>query len=220
VVEGDYLGELIYAGGDDVLAVTPTANALECARALYDKYRSTEMMGQFKAATMSGGIVIAHYKEDLRFVLAAARRAERNAKQAGRDKVALQILRRSGEHTSVVLPWNLVAGRQEPNLQQLVQYYIGDPQSVSPSDRWAFALRAELPTFRECREVFQAELKRLLTRLELPKDQRDQFRTFVLKLFEEHCRVEPDGRPDKKLMLEDFVIACQSAAFLARGRDE
>ena len=84
-----HMGELIYAGGDDVLALLPAACALRCAGELVATYqRDWSEDGRLLPgcrATVSAGLAVVHYKEDLRFALQAARDAEKAAKSAGRD---------------------------------------------------------------------------------------------------------------------------------------
>jgi CRISPR-associated protein Cmr2 len=105
-------GELIYAGGDDVLAIVPTASALGCARELSDTFRKDwheddtgrERLLMGSKASVSGGLAVVHYKEDLRFALAEARGAEKKSKSGGRNALGLAVCRRSGEHSFALLP--------------------------------------------------------------------------------------------------------------------
>jgi CRISPR-associated protein Cmr2 len=208
-------GELIYAGGDDVLALLPTPTALSCAVALNATFqrdwapdpngRERLLMGH--RATVSAGLAIAHYKEDLRVVLRAARDAESEAKRKGRNALCLRIVRRSGEDSSAVLGWESVTP-----LVELVQDFINDM-----SDRWAYRLRAELPTLEGLPEMaFRAELTRLLTRLEAKEERREAFRDRVLAFWDSY-RQRFQDKPETR---RAFVTLCQSAAFLARGRDQ
>jgi len=211
IVEDQHYGELIYAGGDDVLAVMPTETVLACAAELNSSYQQTrsERDGDTRA-TVSAGIAVVHYKEDLRFALEEARRAEKLAKEAGRDILALTICRRSGEHTTVVLPWSLCG-----KAMQLVRIFTAEA-----SDRWAYRLRAELPTLQELPpNAVQAETRRLLNRLD-PED-RDRLQQPVRDLQEGYLEALMSAPRSQKLAraLEGFVILCQSASFLARGRD-
>ena len=64
------------------------------------------MMGT--RATASAGLAVVHYKEDLRLAVAAARRAEKAAKDAGRDILQVVACRRSGEHAAAFCPWEFV----------------------------------------------------------------------------------------------------------------
>jgi CRISPR-associated protein Cmr2 len=216
-------GELIYAGGDDVLALLPTATALACARELSDTFRKdwhTDHEGRERLlmgakASVSAGLAVVHYKEDLRFALDRARRAEKAAKSAGRDALGLAVCRRSGEHSFALLPWD-----QCPHVEKLVDIFLKDV-----SDRWAYKLRTELPTLQGQEEVIPwelvwAETRRLLGRLE--KADRDQVQQPALDFLEGYRRAMTGERRGQTAAeaLEGFVTLCQAASFLARGRDE
>jgi len=86
-------GRIIYAGGDDVVALLPADTALHCAE---------DLRREFKKATTgldaSAGIAIAHFANPLQDVVRAAREAEQRAKhQLERSAVAITLLKRSGE---------------------------------------------------------------------------------------------------------------------------
>lgn len=105
-----YGGELIYAGGDDVLAFAPIKNVLSLARELRKAFSDPER-GLDKKATASMGIVIAYYKDPLYRMLNRVRSLEKKAKnfrrenEPSKDAFALAYLARSGEQREVVLPW-------------------------------------------------------------------------------------------------------------------
>lgn len=110
IVEAHH-GRLIYAGGDDVLAMLPANNALACARALREAFqgRAVSQAGltspalgflslnhdqQGKpipfvvpgpACEVSVGIAVAHFKSPLQDVVRAAQAAEKRAKRAPED---------------------------------------------------------------------------------------------------------------------------------------
>ncbi len=94
-------GRLIYSGGDDVLAMVPASSALIIANTLRSRFESEVGLN------VSAGIVIAHYTQPLEMVLNAARAAEKvYAKdQMGRNAVAVQIMRRSGEIRVAASKW-------------------------------------------------------------------------------------------------------------------
>jgi CRISPR-associated protein Cmr2 len=91
---------LIYAGGDDVLALLPAQNAIECAKALRlafqgkspgvagiesprDGFLSVDGVPfavPGPRADVSVGIAVAHFKHPLQDVVRAAQKAEKNAK--------------------------------------------------------------------------------------------------------------------------------------------
>lgn len=104
-------GILVYAGGDDVLALLPACNAVQCARELREKFCADEpdMPGSEKnlcpeadRVTLSAGISFAHWKTPLPRLVEEARRAEHRAKESyDRNALALSIVKRSGE----ILHW-------------------------------------------------------------------------------------------------------------------
>jgi CRISPR-associated protein Cmr2 len=194
-------GKLIYSGGDDLLAALPLERALSCALALRNQFRSVEVMGS--RAGMSAGLAVAHTKEDLRYVLAAARRAEREAKREakreGKDRLTLAVLRRSGEHAFAGCAWDYV-GAIERQVERFRQ---------GASDSWTYQIRRQLDVLMGLDEAaFEAELGRLIQHGEKPDlDFLEDFRRFRTL-----C-----GKVDPR---EAFVGLCQSAAFLARGKEE
>jgi len=126
VVEEEYLGKLIYAGGDDVLAMLPVADLLPAAQRLRQAYsgvaegeqkkelRLQSGFAQLKkvlyrtmgsSATASAGLVIAHHRAPLWKVMTELRAAESVAKNAGRDRFHLRVIKRSGGVLHLTLPW-------------------------------------------------------------------------------------------------------------------
>ena len=130
VVEQEYLGRVIYAGGDDVLAMLPVADLLPAMQRLRHAYsgsgadqesnsrsglrldqgfawlegRLMRTMGE--RATASAGAVIAHHQAPLGAVLRELRAAEQRAKQAGgRDAFSLTLVKRSGGIRRFTAKW-------------------------------------------------------------------------------------------------------------------
>jgi CRISPR-associated protein Cmr2 len=188
-------GRLIYSGGDDLLAALPTDTALDCAMELRAAFRSREVMGA--RAGISAGVAVGHVKEDLRYVLQSARDAETHSKQSGKDRLTLAVLRRSGEHASATCAWVYV-----PTLCQQVRSF------GRSSDRWVYQLRRQLDVLTGLPPgAFSAELRRLISHSDeadprFPGD------------FDEFLQTA--GGENR---FEGFVTLCQSASFLARGRD-
>lgn len=104
-------GELVYAGGDDVLAFLPLHRAVACARTLSARF--TELLSPFAGAgasapTLSAGIAIAHFMTPMGHALQMARHAEQIAKQQ-RGALALVVAKRSGPPVTVCGPWSALA---------------------------------------------------------------------------------------------------------------
>lgn len=124
-VVNHYNGQLVYAGGDDVLAMLPADSALACARALRAAFRGRAcelpepesayelafvgegflrvghdrpILVPGPAAEVSCGIAFAHCDHPLQHIVEAARDAEGRAKSDyGRAALAVSLLKRGGE---------------------------------------------------------------------------------------------------------------------------
>lgn len=131
VVEQEHLGRLIYAGGDDVFAMLPVADALSAMQRLRHAYSGTDpeheggrdprgltlskgfaylngqlmrMMGS--KATASCGTVIAHHQAPLAAVRRELAAAEQRAKnEGGRDAFSITVIKRSGGALRLTAKW-------------------------------------------------------------------------------------------------------------------
>ncbi|MFO8072226.1 MAG: type III-B CRISPR-associated protein Cas10/Cmr2 [Polyangia bacterium] len=233
-------GELVYAGGDDALAVLPTDEAIGCLRELRAAYsgrgagdermpegwelagdgrRILTMMGD--RASASAGLAVAHFKTDLREVLDAARAAEKLlAKEHGRDALGIKVLKRSGERMDLLCPWGFAE-----TFEQLVGAF-----ACGASDRWAYRLRQEEETLNALPvDAARSALKRAVDHgdqesrkaiadalgIEKSKEAGDG----VAKRFE-RFRELLDERGLGQDAFSRFVKLVQAASFLARGRDD
>lgn len=131
VVEEEHLGRVIYAGGDDVLAMLPVADALSamqrlrlaysgdnpaheggrdpCRLTLHNGFallngKLMRMMGA--TATASCGLVIAHHQAPLAAVRRELEAAEKRAKiEGGRDAFSITVIKRSGGALYLTSKW-------------------------------------------------------------------------------------------------------------------
>jgi len=92
-------GILVYAGGDDVLAFLPVNSCLECANDLRKQFH------EITEATLSVGIGIGHFMENLEDLLDYGRTAEKAAKASGRNALAIHLHKRGGAPIRVASPW-------------------------------------------------------------------------------------------------------------------
>jgi CRISPR-associated protein Cmr2 len=216
-------GTVIYSGGDDSLILLPVSTALACANELRQAYMSDWypadgqkylMMGS--RATLSGGLVAVHAKDDLRLALGDARTAEKKAKDAGKDALCIAIRRRSGEHTSAICPWSFaptVAGWSE-------QFRIG------ASDRWVYHLYAIRKTLEHLPgDAIKAEMRRQINRAEsptpdlIPPDQvAEAYDAFRYSSVQGEVGMRPRFESAEE-SFKHFLTICHTASFLARGRD-
>lgn len=103
-------GVLVYAGGDDVLAFVCPADAPECALALSQAFQrvvsaALEGLG-VTPPTLSVGLGIGHVLESLGELLDLGRRAERAAKDAGRNALAILVAKHAGRERVWTASWD------------------------------------------------------------------------------------------------------------------
>lgn len=95
------LGFLIYAGGDDVVALVPADAALDVAAKLRNKFmEATDAINDKdgNSPDASVGIAIAHIHAPLQDLIRAAQAAEKRAKnEVGRPAFSISLMKRSGE---------------------------------------------------------------------------------------------------------------------------
>lgn len=142
-------GVTIYAGGDDVLAMLPVPNALACAEAISNAYRSsfdkTSVKGE---ATLSAAVVFAHIRMPLSEVLRKAHHLlDDVAKDGnGRDSLGVTVLKPGGMYCQWVTAWErgeenavkqiddltseLNADNNEPGLSSSLIYRVRDTLSM------------------------------------------------------------------------------------------
>lgn len=215
----DHQGTLIYAGGDDVLAVFPAVQAMGCAAALRRAFSDPEQ-GLAPEATMSAGVTIVHHRDNLRDVLDATRDAERTAKNSGRDALYLHLQPHSGGSFGALVPWAMA---EEVDTWRAAFGGI--------SDRWTYNMMALLPTLQRLpRDAVLSELSRVLKRAtdaavtggKTPKtDWIEKCRAYI-----EACAAKTPPSTDsdsdapadpETAWIASFVRLCQIVSFLTRS---
>jgi CRISPR-associated protein Cmr2 len=96
-------GALVYAGGDDVLAMLPLNRALSCAAELRSSFAVA--LQAWSGPTLSVGIIVSHCLEDLEYLLSSVRAAEKLAKQPDRNGLAIHYAPRGHGGYAVRLRW-------------------------------------------------------------------------------------------------------------------
>lgn len=224
IVEKHY-GTIIYSGGDDVLALCPVSTVLQCVYALrmafsgadddrQDGWRNCNGFRRItmgNCASMSAGIALVHIKEDLREALRQAHSAEKQAKDAGRN---LLVIHRSGNTGNAICPWPMASWLDD----------LRSDFAQGASNRWTYKLRSELSVLGFDQmpiAAIKAEIRRLIDRGS-EHAETEISGAKVATAFENYCEQRRNKRDASAagVMLKDFVTLCQSAAFMARGRDE
>jgi len=96
----DHHGQPIYAGGDDVMALLPVSDALECAHDL-----AKEFTRYVSGGSLSVGVALCHYQEPLSHAVPDARTCLAQAKEI-RNAVCVGVYPRSGEPIQVRQQWS------------------------------------------------------------------------------------------------------------------
>jgi CRISPR-associated protein Cmr2 len=130
-------GNLIYAGGDDVLALLPVDTAVLTARKLHKTFSESmqDSLQDVKSKpTLSASIVIAHALDDLTTVRRVADKTlhEVAKDQCGRNALSITSMRRSGEAFTVAGKWGVFDIR----LDRLLQNYIAKKVPFGLGHEW------------------------------------------------------------------------------------
>jgi len=144
----DHRGELIYAGGDDVLALLPIDSASACAYKIWREFgKDWDGWNVLPAKKMSAGLLIAHYKHPLYDALDKVRSLEKKAKGMGRNAVAVGYLTRGGSYYEAVFNWNLIEGvrkivdlmlkEEKPRISRRIIYNVIENIESLPNDEKA-----------------------------------------------------------------------------------
>ena len=141
-------GFLIYAGGDDVLAILPLEDAIPCATELREYY-SDYFKGTNIETSLSGAIDFAHVKASLTKILTDAHQLlEDIAKEkTGRDALAIRVWKPGGRSLQWSQPWEIAlfdtpAGNKKTYLEKLVEdFNNSDKEDEQFSSKFLFKIR-------------------------------------------------------------------------------
>ena len=176
-------GDLIYAGGDDVLAILPSTRAIACAQALRAAFRTDYDNGRLypgSQCNLSCGIAIGHQNAPLQMLVKEAQRAEQRAKHGyGRAALAISLYKRSGE----IIEWGC---KWDSNAISLMDRVTALTNADKLTGRFPYALAELLQPYAldteqdaaklaAMRPVVEAEVRHVLSRqgAGLSKDERE-----------------------------------------------
>ncbi len=179
-------GVLIYAGGDDVLALVPLHTVVDCAEQLAGSFK--EKLAVFSDGenppSLSIGIAAVHHLDLLQESLTLARQTEGKAKEVdGKNALAITIRKRGGGDISIAGTW----GKLNTNLKGLIGFYKDDAMPGGMAyELQDLVLRLAPDANPTLKPVVLQEAKRILRRkLHGPQDSRTsakakQIETFLL----------------------------------------
>jgi CRISPR-associated protein Cmr2 len=162
IVEVERPGRIIYAGGDDVLALLPVEHAMTAAAELSHVF-GTVLKDTLRAPSVSASVVFAHHLYPLEAVLRAARQAERVAKDGySRNAIVVHLLKRAGGDVIAGAGW------ADEGAVDIVEWVVDVARRFADgrlSPKLAHVVCAEADTLIGLpRDAQRAELKRLALR--------------------------------------------------------
>ncbi|MGH4020378.1 MAG: Cas10/Cmr2 second palm domain-containing protein [Pseudonocardiaceae bacterium] len=189
--------EVVYTGGDDLLAFCPAADALTLARSIREQVRDTVSTGLLATAgrdggpiTASTGVVFAHMSNPLQDAVRSAQEAIKKAKEAkrdggrSRDAFAVVVRRRGGERARTVLPWWPGADPNAASAMTLLDQIRPGPESGALSGALGSDLERDKQVLSDLgatdEALLRAELIRLVARHGGTKDAGDALCTLGL----------------------------------------
>jgi len=186
IVEEEHLGKLIYAGGDDVLAfvnLKDLFDVMEKLRWAFSGQIKIEnriinvninndsgfvlkdgvyYLTMGKNASCSMGVVIAHYKEPLKIVIDKVFEMKKMAKNSGKDRFAICLLKKSGDERVSVSEWKYKDKLTTAVLKEIKEQMDKDKYI---SDGFIQKFRSEFLNLVDVPEnIVEVELKRLIAR--------------------------------------------------------
>ncbi|MEM5810079.1 MAG: type III-B CRISPR-associated protein Cas10/Cmr2, partial [Candidatus Aenigmatarchaeota archaeon] len=171
IVEEDYYGKLIYAGGDDVLAFLPIEDILECSYKIQEKFKDILS----PKASMSAGIVLVHHKYPLYLALEELRGAEKMAKEKfEKDAFCIKLIRHSGEIREAGGKWHLI---------EFMENLICKFKNRQIPLRFPYEF-LEIVEKVNNKEILKSELKRIYLRKS--KEDKQEILDKILKEFESY----------------------------------
>ncbi len=233
-------GHLIYAGGDDVLAVLPSSKVIACAREIRAAFHEIGFDG--KPLDGSCGIAVGHKSAPLQMLVKSAQRMEGVAKgRYGRGALAIAVYKRSGE----ILEWGCKWESKSLDLLTTLKT-LSEGNSPKLSGRFPYALAALLQPyelekmtkstdFEKFKDVLNAEVDHVLTRQggNLTDEERNNLKSQISEhlvsvaegVSDTTCRIvgreqtEEEKKGDTKVHPGDFLGLFLVETFLDRKRE-
>jgi CRISPR-associated protein Cmr2 len=201
---------IVYAGGDDVLAVADLRGFLDFAEKLNPIFKNK--VG--KDASVSAGIVIGHQKDNLAYLLNEVRKAEKKAKSVeGKSAFCITVIPRGGGPVSFWAKWEFL------NLfKDTVEYF----EKEIIGDRTVYDIKEIAGKFEASKEkpteivlaLLRGMLKRRVDENKLKEHLRKEKRAFIEEYLEQLRKLL------KISDLENLANLFYTARFIAKERRE
>lgn len=213
-------GVLVYAGGDDVLALVPARDAVALATDLRLQYkRAFEDTGiDDHLATVSAAVVYAHHHAPLKAVLGEAHTLldEVAKDHTGRDSLAVRVWNTGGPGLLWSAPWETILESGSNLLDSLVKDFAGGTAGEKQYNSaffynlrcrfslfWNKTARPELENL-DLTDLFLAEYLRSRGRENIDRDEARRRMERLLKICRKFRRVSP-GNGEKPHIIPDGI---------------
>lgn len=228
IVENDYAGRLVYSGGDDVMALMPVEHVLLVANAIQKAFTGHMENYNFGGLTMSAGVAITHRTMPLQRAIRSARDAEKRAKnQYGRNVIAVNLIRRSGEDFLVGMNWELDRVDMVAEINAFIQDFRNKNMSYNipyELDRIHYQM-VNTEKDDELRVIIplaarQAELERTLKRRATEQLNKNDKKELIQRWASTILRIAEPTQHDICSSWNDATGWTKLARFIAQGGDE
>ena len=164
-------GFLIYAGGDDVLALIPIEDALPCAVALREHYleafkqQGFDVTGNPKKASISAAVIYAHMKLPLTAVLKDSHRLLDDVakEKTGRDAIAVRVWKPGGIQLTWAMKWDDADGAAQKLEELAQQFRQAEEGAPGHASKPLFRIRERLEMLNGGEGFTKEEIEKLLT---------------------------------------------------------
>lgn len=208
IVENNYLGKIIYFGGDEGVTFVSLEDILAAIEECHQSFEK-----QITDTTACIGAVIAHYEQPLLQVLSEVRQALGRIKDWEKNGFCIALMKRSGGTTYAMAHWEYNGLKVIPLLQELIKHY----RAGRISDRWYYQFATEELGLKQTRartirvniEAAQLEISRLILRhADKTKIDTDTLNQLIQKLKDLVYDIDK---------WEELTALMDVAAYIARG---
>ncbi len=215
----DNNGVLIYAGGDDVLALVTLEEALPLAIKIREEFKKAFELTSLplEKATISAAIIFAHHHAPLKSILREAHSQLDNVakEKTGRDALAVAVWSTSGLTLQWSNPWEKIinANKDTNILEQLIEQFSGNtPEEKQYNSGFFYNIRQRFSILLEDEErlipefnykkLLMAEYLKNRQRMELSKEDVEERIDDLLKLC---CRYKRTEVKDKEKVRFEII---------------
>ncbi|WP_143143158.1 Cas10/Cmr2 second palm domain-containing protein [Suttonella ornithocola] len=172
-IVANHNGFLIYAGGDDVLAILPLEDALDCAKAVRIHYQDC-FKDKPVTTSISAAIIYAHINAPLKNLLHKAHQVlDDDAKAAaGRDALAVHVYKGSGPAVQWAKKWDDALNTDGDYYLNAIQAKLirlnsdsNDSEEGIFSSKFLYQIRHRFSLFKTETQTLSDENNQLLTDL-------------------------------------------------------